>query len=145
MKKIIIVLILAIAGVASVQAQNEVEQAFIKGFISGMDQELVSLNEDGMRYNGTFLEGKNIICSVTVDETQFGGMPMKQAFQMVGVDEVSFGQMMREEMFSQKLDAEERSGLQMLKGYGYKIYFRMIGSVSGETMNCRIEYEALLQ
>ena len=75
MKKIIIVLILAIAGVAGVQAQNEVEQAFIKGFISGMDQELVSLNEDGMRYNGTFLEGKNIICSVTVDETQFGGMP----------------------------------------------------------------------
>ena len=64
---------------------------------------------------------------------------------MVGVDEVSFGQMMREEMFSQKLDADERSGLQMLKGYGYKIYFRMIGSVSGETMNCRIEYEALLQ
>lgn len=145
MKKKLIVLILAIAGIVGAQAQETMEQAFIKGFISGMDEELATMKDDEMHYNGTFLEAKNIICSVTVDETQFGGMPMKQAFEMVGVTEESFGKMMREEMFSQTLNEDERTGLRMLKGYGYRIYFRMIGSVTGEVMNCRIDYEVLVE
>lgn len=138
-------LILAMAGVAGVQAQSEVEQAFIDGFIEGLDQELVYINGDGMRYDGTYLEGKNIICSIIVDESQYGGLSMRTAFQMVDIDEETFGEMMRKELFSQNIGADERAGLQMLKDYGYKMYFRMIGSPSGEKMNCRIEYEVLLQ
>ncbi len=138
-------LILAIAGVAGAQAQNETEQAFINGFIEGLDQELAALNEAGMIYDDTNLEGKNIICSIILDEAQFGGMSMIAAFQMIGVDEETFGEMMRKEMFSQNLGADERAGLQMLKDYGYKIYFRIIGSPSGEEMNCLVDYEAVLE
>jgi hypothetical protein len=143
MKKIFIMLILAIAGVAGVQAQSEKEQAFIDGFIEGLDQELAALNEAGMIYDDTNLEGKNIICSIIVDEAQFGGMSMIAAFQMIGVDEETFGEMMRKEMFAQNLGTDERAGLQMLKDYGYKIYFRIIGSPSGEEMNCLVDYEAV--
>ncbi len=145
MKKIFIVLILAIVGIAGAQAQNETEQVFINGFIEGLDHELASLNEAGMRYSGTSLEGKNIICSIIVDEAQFGGMSMKAAFQMIGIDEETFGEMMRKEMFAQNLGADELAGLQMLKGYGYKIYFRIIGTPSGEKMNCKVDYEAVLK
>lgn len=145
MKKIFIVLIFAIAGIAGAQAQNETDQAFINGFIEALDQELASLNEAGMRYSGTSLEGKNIICSIIVDEAQFGGTSMKVAFQMIGIDEETFGEMMRQEMFAQNFGADELAGLQMLKGYGYKIYFRIIGDPSGEKMNCKVDYEAVLK
>ena len=145
MKKIFLALILAIAGIAGAQAQQSEEQAFVKGFIQGIDQELVALNEGGMNYIGTVLEGKNIVCKVAVDEQQFGGMSMKQAFQMVGVDEATFAEMMRTELFSQKLSADEREGLQLLKNYGYKVYFRLIGKPSGDVMNCKIDYEAMLK
>ena len=145
MKKIFLVLILAIVGMAGAQAQSETEQAFVKGFIQGMDEELAALNEGGMKYIGTVVEGKNIVCKVTVDEQQFGGMSMKQAFQMVGVDEATFSEMMRAELFSQNLNADERAGLLMLKNYGYKIYFHLIGKPSGDMMNCKIDYEAMLK
>lgn len=145
MKKILIVLILAIVGITGAQAQNETEQVFINAFIEGMDKELASINGGGMRYSGTSLEGKNIICSIIVDEAQFGGMSVKAAFQMIGMDEETFGETMRKELFAQNFDADGLVGLQMLKGYGYKIYFRLIGDPSGEKMNCKVDYEAILK
>ena len=144
MKKFFLALILAVVGIAGAQAQQSEEQAFVNEFIKGIDQELVALNQGGMNYIGTVVEGKNIVCKVAVDEQQFGGTPMKQAFQMIGVDEATFSEMMQAELFSQKLSADEREGLQILKKYGYKVYFRLIGKPSGEVMNCKINYEAML-
>lgn len=145
MKRFIIVLILAIAGMAGVKAQDDAEKALIKEFIKGIDEELASMNGDGMYYKGTTVEGKNIICSVFVDESEFEGMPMKQAFALAGIDEDTFAAMMNEELFTQEMDEDELAGLLMLSEYGYKIYFRLIGTPSGERMNCLLDYEAALK
>ena len=144
MKRFFIVLILAIAGIGGVKAQDDDERAFIKEFIESMDQELASLNGDGMYYNGTTVEGKNIICSVYVDESEFDGIPMKQAFALAGIDENTFAEMMSAEMYKQDVDEDEIEALLMLSLYGYKIYFRLIGTPSGERMNCLIDYGAAI-
>lgn len=156
MKRFFLVCFLAVAGIIGAQAQsyqgledrsdNSVEDAFVIGFIQGMDEELASLDKEsvGMHYDGTVVEGKMITCRVIVDESQFGGVSLRAALRMVGVDEQAFGEMMRKEMFSQNLTADERVGLEMLRDYGYKIYFSLIGSQSGEKMNCPIDYEVML-
>ena len=125
---------------AAEQEMNSFEQGFIEGFIEGMDEELAGMEEDGMKYTGTVVDGKSFICTFTIDESQFGGMSMKQAFAYVGMTEDIFAQTMKTEMFDGMTDEEAdlMSSLYMLK---YDLIFRLVGSESGDVMNCKIGYE----
>ena len=142
MKRIFVALIFAIAGIVGVQAQNETEAAFVKGFVQNVEERMSYLNGNSLRYNNTYVDGKDIICNVTMDEAVYGNVPLKQAFMILGLNENTFGEAMTQELFKQKMTAEEKDGFRTLKGYGYKIYLRVTGSGSHDTMNCPINYES---
>ena len=142
MRKIFIVLMLAIAGIAGAHAQDAAEKAFIQDFLKGMSEGQDFSPEEGLQFAGAFLEGKNVILSYTIDEAAlFGGTPVKKAFAQAGMDEQTFGRMMRQNMFEEDMEVDEIETFMKLKRYGYKLYFRLIGSQSKEQMNCRVEYE----
>lgn len=125
--------------------QDPVEAVFVQEFINGLDSGLVALNNEIMHYSVITLEGKDIICNILVDESQLvGGMSLTQTFSLAGVTEKSLSDELSEEIFSQDMPEKEKMGLQMLYEYGYKLYFRMIGNISGEKMNFRLDYESRL-
>ena len=125
---------------AAEQEMSAFEQGFVEGFIEGMDEELSGIAEEGMQYSGTVVDGKRFICTFTVDESLFGGLSMRQAFQYVGMTEEVFAQTMKTEMQKSmtEQEAELMSTLSQLK---YDLVFRLVGSESGEEMNCKIGHE----
>ena len=107
-----------------------------------LDIEMPEMNGDGLTFKGASVEGRNFICAFTVDESLLGGKPMKQAFSEAGMNEESFAQTMRELMF-EDMTAEDKAIFQSLKVYKYNLVYRLIGSSSGDQMDCVIRYQDL--
>jgi hypothetical protein len=148
MKKVFCLIALVAAMIVPVHAQSPrtaTEAAFVNKFVKDLDEAMGTVSNDDMAYVNTTVEGKNIYCNLLVFEEQLGGLSFREVFQMVGVTEEQLGQSMREDMYSEKLNEEEYKGLKIFHSYGYKIYLRLIGSVTGEQMDSRIDYEILLQ
>ena len=121
---------------------SEEEQAFVQGVLDGLNEEMPEMNGDGLTFKGASVEGRNFICAFTVDESLLGGKPMKQAFSEAGMNEESFAQTMRELMF-EDMTAEDKAIFQSLKVYKYNLVYRLIGSSSGDQMDCVIRYQDL--
>lgn len=128
-------------GNKSEQTNNDVPEE-IAAFIASANEELGGLSEEGMTYQGTKLEGKDIVVLIDVDESIFYGMDLKTAFNMSGMTEEAFAQYMKAEMF-RGMDEEDRQQAAALREYEYNIVIRLTGSKSKEEMNCRINYNEL--
>lgn len=140
-------LVALVAAVTFTACGNKSEKANavpaeITEFIASADEELGAMNENGMSYQGTALEDHDIVVTIGVDESMFYGMGMKAAFEMAGMTEDAFAQYMKAEMFS-NMDEKDMKDVEVLREYKYNIVFRLVGSESGDQMNCKIGYDEL--
>ena len=121
------------------------ELEYVPEMIEIMNTHFANFNEEGYSFGGCVLEGKDIVCTLIVDESVLpAGKNLRQACQMVNVDEKAMSQMMKQKMYQEELDEDEELGFKILDKYNYRIIIRIIGEPSGETMNCILDYASLL-
>lgn len=119
---------------------SEKEQAFVRDVLAGFNEDMPEMNGDGLTFREASVEGHNFICAFTVDETLFGGTPMKKAFAEAGMDEASFASSMKQLMFAD-MTQEDKIIFSNLKVYKYNLVYRLIGNLSGDQMDCIIRYQ----
>jgi hypothetical protein len=103
--------------------------------------ELVGQNIEGMSFTDIFAEGEDIVMVAELNENYLPeGMTLKQVLELSGQDEATLGQMMVSNM------EQEDYGYQaigLFRYYKYNFVFRMVGSNSGEQINCRVNWTDL--
>lgn len=124
--------------------KHEVPQEILKIVEEGRS-ELTGKSEDGVTFKSIDIECHDIVITAEFDEKELpGGMTFKQACELSGMTEDFFAQGMKEEMFD-PYDEEDMEAAAILRKYEYNIVFRLVGSISGEEMNCKIGYDEMPQ
>lgn len=112
---------------------------------SVLSDDIYKWYDGSMTFKGIDIESHDIVITAEFDEAKLpGGMTFKQACELSGMTEDFFAQSMKEKMFAPN-DEEHMEAAAILRKYEYNIVFRLVGSISGDKMNCKIGYDEMPQ
>ena len=98
--------------------------------------------EEGLTYEGIEVINKDIIATITMDESQMHGMTMTQAMRANGISPSDFQNNIKNGMISSiKSDPESALLLPAFQSCGYDIVIRIQGSASKETLDVVLEHD----
>ena len=107
-----------------------------------MREEMEGFSSNGMSIDRVDIEGQNIVCEITIDESQFGGMSFKTALDMAGIDAQFLADRMKEKYFNMRVATEKGvRRIQTMREYECSILFRFYGSESDDEIEMMLSYE----
>lgn len=142
MKKLFLVLTCLITLSFAAFSQNNSIPREITEMMEGLDRGYQGLNkEPSFTYLGTKIEGNNIVSTLRIDENKaFEGMSLTEGFALINWTEESISQMMYRDFFGVEERPEVAEDIKTLRTYKYNLVFHIIGTPSGEEMECKVSY-----
>lgn len=98
-------------------------------------QDEIGVNDEGITLTSVAIEGKNIVMTMELDESEFVGMSFIEAFEYAGINMDEFSAGLKAEILS------DNEGHDVLRKYKYNMVMRMVGSISRETFDVVISYK----
>lgn len=98
-------------------------------------QDEIGVYDDGITLTSVAIEGKNIVMTMELDESELAGMSFIEAFEFAGINMDEFSAGIKAEVLS------EKEGQDVLRKYKYNLVMRMVGSISHETYDIVISYK----
>ncbi len=121
------------------------DEAALNALVSIFDEEARKDAEidDELTYKGTKLEGRDIVITAVVDESELpAGITVKSAFQISGQNMDAMVDQLAQEFFSE-VPAEAKPFMEVLHRCNSAIVLRYEGNLSHEAIDLRIPSEKL--
>lgn len=107
-----------------------------------MREEMEGFSMNGLTIDCVDVEGQNIVCEISVDESLFYDMSFKEVMERSGLDADFLAEQLKEKYFNMRVVTEKGvRRIQTMRENKCSIIFRFIGSVSGDEIEVTLSYE----